>query len=140
MRTITKMLATFGLGLALMAPGGRAQTNSADGPSLQVTLDYINSKVLSIEGYYRNGRISVSSDHETIFSDYDIFYPGESWHHIHWSANALSLENANADPREQQGRYIPFPWAVDLYLPQNHTIDATQYWWMGKASQRTSPK
>src|SRR5947209_2698409 len=67
MKATKAVILTLSLALALVATECGAQTKKDDGPSLQETLDYINSKFVSA-GTSQNGRVSVSNDHETIIT------------------------------------------------------------------------
>jgi hypothetical protein len=79
--------------VGISAPMAPAQTA---GPSLQETLDYVNSKMADTK-YEKNGHISVSADHESIFSDIDIIDPKmNDQSHGHMQARVAALDAVTA--------------------------------------------
>lgn len=79
--------------VGISAPMAPAQTA---GPSLQETLDYVNSKMADTK-YEKNGHISVSPDHDSILSDADLIDPIQrSQSHNHMQARVAALDAVTA--------------------------------------------
>src|SRR5712691_9529326 len=88
MNAMKAVILTLSLALALVATESGAQTKKDDGPSLQETLDYINSKFVSA-GTSQTGRVSVSDDHETIITAVDAYKPRA---YVHYSAPVMGVD------------------------------------------------
>jgi hypothetical protein len=92
MKTAVVIIA-LALGLMWVAPSIHSQTTATDGPSLQETLDYIRSKLISDQNV-RYENIAVSSDHETITTSYDFFFHSDvnpRWISMSYSAPVADL-------------------------------------------------
>jgi len=94
MKTSLSRFATIILALGLIVPLSRAQAPAIAGPSLQETLNYLNSAIANNQ-HYRNGQISVSSDHETVLTEGEFFNEGKNeW--VQWRdwAKAIDLDTS----------------------------------------------